>query len=307
MKNLIIQSAFILVFVLPTVVFAQKTKEGKFFNNLNTEGVIIDGYDPVAFFTESKPVKGNAKFQSKYEDAVYYFASAENKSKFDAMPDKYKVQFGGWCAYAVSLGRIAPIDVNNWEIINGRLVVQHNARAVAGWKKNPQGNLQLADRYWGKVALNNGKQIKTDEEKAFLVNTDKEGIGIQGYDPIAYFTQNKAVKGQEQYSARYHGVTYWFASEENQNTFKDNSEKYAPQYGGFCAYALSLGKLRPINPEIFQIEGGRLMLQHTQDAYNQFNKDKAKNIQKADTNWLPLVKKRAGKPVKFDKPAKPAQ
>jgi YHS domain-containing protein len=286
--------------------FAQKTPDGHYFNNLSSEGLILDGYDPVAFFTEKKPVKGSSQFQSKFEEATYYFASAENKAKFESEPKKYQPQFGGWCAYAVSLGRIAPIEVNNWSIVEGKLVFQHNARAVAGWEKNPVGNLHLAEHYWAKVASNKGKQIKTDEEKAFLVNTDKEGIGIQGYDPVAYFTENKAVKGKDTFFARYHGVTYWFASEENQNAFKDNSEKYAPQYGGFCAYAVSLNKLRPVNPEIFQIEDGRLMLQHTQDAYNQFNKDKSNNIKKADNNWLPLVKKRAGKPIKYDTPAKPA-
>ena len=137
--------------------------------------MIIDGYDPVAFFTDNKPVKGDAKFQYKFDDAIYYFASQEHLDLFRANPEKYMVQFGGWCAYAVSLGRIAPIDVNTFSIVNGRLVIQHNARAVAGWNKDVQGNLVLADKYWPNVAASGGKQITTDAEKGFLNNIDPEG------------------------------------------------------------------------------------------------------------------------------------
>ncbi len=82
------------------------------FINVNSDGVIIDGYDPVAFFTESKPVKGSANFQSTHDGAIYHFASADNKNRLDENPEKYKVQFGGWCAYAVSLGKVAPVNVN---------------------------------------------------------------------------------------------------------------------------------------------------------------------------------------------------
>ncbi len=81
---------------------------------------------------------------------------------------------------------------------------------------------------------------------------------------------------------------------------------FAPQYGAFCGYAMALNKLRPINPEIFDVIDGRLILQHSQDAYTQFHKDVAGYTSKADSNWPGQVKKHAGKKVKFDKPAKPA-
>jgi len=298
--------AFVIMMIaLPSLTHAQK-HEGKYFNNLNANGVIIDGYDPVAFFTDNKPVKGDAKFQYSYEDAIYYFTSQEHLDLFKANPEKYKPQFGGWCAYAVSLGRVAPIDVNTFSIANDRLVIQQNARAVAGWNKDAQGNLALADKYWPKVSEAGGKQITTDAEKAFLNNIDPTGVTLQGYDAVAYFTDNKAVKGDPKYSVRYNGATYWFTSDEHAAMFKDHPEMFIPQYGAFCGYAMSLGKLRPIDPNIWQIIDGRLILQHTQDAYEQFNKDLKDNVAKADTNWPVQIKKHAGKKVKFDKPAKPA-
>lgn len=142
---------------------------GHFLNNVDANGVIIDGYDPVAFFTENKPVKGDPQYKHSYEEAIYHFASQEHLDLFKANPEKYKPQFGAWCAYAVSLGRTAPIDVNTFSIIDGRLVIQHNQKAVNGWNKNPAGNLQLADKYWPRVTANAGKQIKTAESKGWLV------------------------------------------------------------------------------------------------------------------------------------------
>jgi len=290
---------------LPLFTHAQK-HEGKYFNNLNADGVIIDGYDAVAFFTDNKPVKGDAKFQYTYEDAIYYFASQAHLDLFKNNPETYKPQFGGWCAYAVSLGRVAPIDVNIFSIVNNRLVIQHNQRAVDGWNKDVQGNLTLADKYWPQVSTVGGKQIKTDAEKTFLNNTDPEGVTLQGYDAVAYFTDMKAIKGDPKYFARYNGATYWFASEAHAGMFKDHPEMFAPQYGAFCGYAMSLNKLRPVDPNIWQIVDGRLILQHTQDAYELFNKDAKGNTAKADGYWPEQVKKHAGKKVKFDAPAKPA-
>lgn len=280
--------------------------EGKPFNNTDGNGVILNGYDPVAFFTDNRPVKGDPNFQFKYNDAIYYFASQEHLNLFTGNPEKYQPQFGGWCAYAVSLGRIAPIDVNTFSIVNGRLVIQHNQRAVNGWNKDVQGNLQLADKYWPEVAKHGGSQITTDEEKAFLNNIDREGITLQGYDAVAYFTENKAIKGDPKFTTRYNGATYWFSSQEHADKFKDKPAMFAPQYGSFCGYAMSLGKLRPIDPAIFQFVDGRLILQHTKDAYDQFNKNIEGNTAKADRHWPEQVKKHAGKKVKFDKPAKPS-
>jgi YHS domain-containing protein len=271
--------------------------------NLNSKGVIIDGYDPVAFFTDSKPVMGDATFQTNYEGAIYYFASKEHLDAFTASPEKYKPQFGGYCAYAVSLGRTAPIDVSTFSIVDGRLLLQHNQRAVNGWNKNVKGNLVLADNYWPRVIANNGKQIKTDDEKKFLNNVDKDGVILEGYDVVSYFKGDKPVVGNKQFDARYRGATYWFSSQENASLFKDHPEKYAPQYGGFCGYAVSLGKLRPVNPLIYQLYNGKLILQHTQDAYDHFNKNLDDNVKKADENWPNLIKKKAGKFKGYDAPA----
>jgi YHS domain-containing protein len=156
--RLLFTTVLVVLFLLFTVVTAnaQKAHE-KYFNNVDANGVILDGYDAVAFFTDNKPVKGDAQFQYKYEDAIYYFASQEHLDLFKSNPGKYKPQFGGWCAYAVSLGRIAPIDVNTFSIVDGRLFIQHNQRAVNGWNKDVPGSIVKADKYWPAVVAHDGK------------------------------------------------------------------------------------------------------------------------------------------------------
>ena len=138
-----------------------------------------------------------------------------------------------------------------------------------------------------------------------LVNLNDKGVIIEGYDPVAYFTDNKPVKGSQEFTAQYEGASYWFASAEHAELFKKDPRKYAPQYGAFCGYAVSIGKLRPVDPLIYQIEDDRLILQHTQEAFDLFNKDLKGSTVKADKNWLVIVSDHVGKPVQYDKPAQP--
>ncbi|MGQ0738860.1 MAG: YHS domain-containing (seleno)protein [Bacteroidota bacterium] len=298
--NIFSSLALLLLLGITACKSTPKPQAGKAFNNVDKSGVILDGYDPVAFFTDNKPVKGNEEFQYTYDEAIYHFASQEHLDLFKKSPEKYKPQFGAWCAYAVSLGRVAPIDVNTFSIVNGRLFIQHNQRAVNGWNKNVPGNIVLADKYWPDVSGKKGAQITTDAEKQFVNNTGENGVILQGYDAVAYFAGMKAVKGDATYFARHNGATYWFSSEQNQAKFKDHPEMFAPQYGAFSAYGMSLGKLLPSNPEIFEVVDGRLIFQDSQEEYEEFHRDLAGNIAKANTNWPALVKKYAGKKVEYD-------
>jgi YHS domain-containing protein len=125
-----------------------------------------------------------------------------------------------------------------------------------------------------------------------LLNLDKNGVAIQGYDPVAFFTQNKPVRGNSQFQSSYKGAIYYFASAEDKAAFDTTPAKYEPQFGGFCAYGVSIGKVVPIRVEAFQIVNGRLLLQYDLDVKDKFNKDQAGNLDKADENWPVLVEKK---------------
>ena len=116
--------------------------------NVDERGLALQGYDPVAYFTDSTPTPGDPKFRSMYKGATYQFASASHKSMFDADPAKYEPQFGGFCGYAASINKVSPIGVEFWEILDGRLVLQHNQKAWRLWHKDVPGNLAKAEANW---------------------------------------------------------------------------------------------------------------------------------------------------------------
>lgn len=145
--------ALFLLLIAATSAFAGE----KFLNNLNKDGVALDGHDAVAFFTQNKPVKGKAEIQSIYRGARYYFATAENKKMFDAEPAKYEPQFGGYCAYGVSKGGLYEVEVDAFQIVNGRLLMQYNKDARTEFNKDSQGRLKLADGHWPKLVEKKGR------------------------------------------------------------------------------------------------------------------------------------------------------
>lgn len=120
--------------------------------NIDANGVAIQGYDPVAFFTQNRPVKGLPEFKSDYRGARYLFASAEDKATFDANPAKYEPQFGGFCAFGVSKGRLVPVKIEAFQIVNGRLLMQYDLDIKQEFNKDQQGNLQKADKNWPEIA-----------------------------------------------------------------------------------------------------------------------------------------------------------
>lgn len=124
--------------------------------NLDKNGIAIKGYDPVAFFTQNQPIKGRPEFESKYNGAGYLFASAEDKAMFDANPAKYEPQFGGFCAYGASQGHTAPIKIEAWQIVNGRLLMQYDLGVKKDFNKDQQSNLQKADKNWPGIVAKEG-------------------------------------------------------------------------------------------------------------------------------------------------------
>ena len=120
-------------------------------------------------------------------------------------------------------------------------------------------------------------------------NTMYAGLGAKGYDVVAYFTDGKPVQGSADHEYVYGGVTWRFASKEHRDTFAANPEKYAPQYGGFCAWGAASGKLFDVDPvNGWTIVNGKLYLNFNADLNKTFANDSAKFIPKADKNWKSL-------------------
>ena len=115
------------------------------------------------------------------------------------------------------------------------------------------------------------------------------GLAIRGTDPVAYFTEGKAVPGDSQYESEWNGATWRFASAENQELFESDPEAYAPQYGGYCAKALSEGNVVSTDPEAWKIVDNKLYLNYSPEVQEQWVEDIPGNIAKADANWPDIL------------------
>ncbi|MBM3735007.1 MAG: YHS domain protein [Acidobacteria bacterium] len=116
--------------------------------NADGKGVAIKGYDTVAYFTDSRPVNGSPEFTAVWRNATWRFASAANRDRFQANPEQYVPQYGGYCAWAVSNNYTAPIDPTAWRIVNGRLYLNYNSSVQARWAQELNQRIDAADRNW---------------------------------------------------------------------------------------------------------------------------------------------------------------
>jgi YHS domain-containing protein len=114
------------------------------------DGKAIRGYDPVAFFTESKPIKGAENLFYRWKDATWLFSTEANKNAFVANPEKYAPQYGGYCAYGCSQGHRAPTDVNTFTILDDKLYLNYNQDVKTMWLKEQKNFIREADAYWKK-------------------------------------------------------------------------------------------------------------------------------------------------------------
>jgi len=112
-----------------------------------------------------------------------------------------------------------------------------------------------------------------------------KGVAVGGYDPVAYFKQAKPVQGSKGIALQYEGATWRFASAENRAAFEADPAKYAPQYGGYCAYAVSKGSTAKAEPDAWTIHDGKLYLNYDKSVRAIWEKDIPGNVAKADANW----------------------
>lgn len=155
-------------------------------------------------------------------------------------------------------------------------------RKVHAWALAPAASAVLMSLRW--------PDCRAAGERSAVVNQSNEGVAIEGYDPVAYFTDSKPVKGSPQYTYQWHGAVWHFASAQHRDAFAKSPESYAPQYGGYCAYGVSEGHTAPVDPAAWKIIHGKLYLNYNKEVQGLFLKDPSSQIEKADQNWPKLHK-----------------
>ncbi|MHA4806770.1 YHS domain-containing (seleno)protein [Flavitalea flava] len=124
-------------------------------------------------------------------------------------------------------------------------------------------------------------QVNAQKSEVFV----SSGAAIKGYDAVAYFTEGKPVKGDKKFSYNWKGADWYFSNQQNLTSFKADPVKYAPQYGGYCAYGTSEGHKAPIDPQAWTIVGNKLYLNYDKDIKVKWSKDQQTRIKQADMNW----------------------
>ena len=115
------------------------------------DGLAVTGYDPVAYFTESRPVEGSAEHSLDWQGATWHFATAESRDRFKADPERYAPQFGGYCAWAVSQGYTASADPQAWKIVDGKLYLNYSLDVQKTWEQDVPGNIAKGEANWPAV------------------------------------------------------------------------------------------------------------------------------------------------------------
>jgi YHS domain-containing protein len=145
------------LFIASVLLFSTASQAG-----VDTEtdhnGVILAGHDAVAYFTQGKPVEGNATITAVYNDAIYRFSNEKNRNTFVANPSKFAPAYGGYCAYGMTFGKKFEIDGKAFEVVDGVLYVNKNLDVYKAWKEDVPKHLQEANTEWPKV-----KQIAADK------------------------------------------------------------------------------------------------------------------------------------------------
>lgn len=130
-----------------------------------------------------------------------------------------------------------------------------------------------------------------DENSASEVNVNEQRVILKGYDPVAYFTDDKPTPGSSEFTATHDGATYHFASAANRDAFEADPGKYAPQFGGFCAMGVANGLKLDVDPTLYRVVGGKLYVNVNQQVQTRWLDNPREFISRADSRWPAIVDK----------------
>ena len=140
-----------------TLALAFSAAAGELVNVSGASNIAVGGYDTVAFFTDKKPVNGDPGISASYQGATYIFASKEHKELFEAAPEKYAPQCGGYCAYGVAVGALFPVDITTWQVREGKLYLNLNKAILKKFNADFDGNVAKAKKNWPDLVAKHSK------------------------------------------------------------------------------------------------------------------------------------------------------
>jgi hypothetical protein len=147
----------LIALTLATAALAVSAHAADLVNVSGASNIAVSGYDTVAFFKDNKAVNGDPFITATYQGATYIFASKEHKELFEAAPEKYAPQCGGYCAFGVSVGALFPVDINTWQIRDGKLYLNLNKAILKKFNADFDANVAKANKNWPDLVAKHGK------------------------------------------------------------------------------------------------------------------------------------------------------
>ena len=151
------KTATLLLVLAGLLLAGARTFSAELVNADRNAKVALQAYDPVAFFTDSKATKGSPFISTTHGDYRYFFASEEHKAAFEKAPEKYLPAYGGYCAYGISVGKLFPVEIETWEIVDGRLLLQFNQSVKTKFAEHKAENLKNAEMNWPELVAKHSK------------------------------------------------------------------------------------------------------------------------------------------------------
>lgn len=233
------------------------------------ESPAVGGYCVVSYFTANKATKGDAKFTSKYFGETYWLADEKAKQAFEKEPAKYVPQYGGLCTTALggSYGNRLPSDPTVFDVRDGKLYLFSQERAKRAYDKNPAQYIKKANDLFSRPTMGGKCPVMSQKEKS----------------PVAADVSITGV---------YHSQLYAFATAEARDEFARSPERYAPRFDGFCAVGVSANKKFLPDGTRLRVVNDRTYLLFDVNAEQEFERDTAGVIQRAEANWPALKNKK---------------
>ena len=248
-------------------------------------GVAIGGYDPVAYYTQSRAIQGDRAHTVEWSNVRWRFASAAHLGAFIADPQRYAPQFGGHCAYCLAKGTMTDGDPRYWVVEGGKLYLHSSSSNADAWRDAGGSLLSKARAEWRSRGVSSESASAAPAAQDAGRFVAKNGVAIGGYDPVVYFTQSAARKGSSSITQQWSGATWRFVSDANRRQFASNPSKYAPQFGGHCSYCMSKGSVTDGDGRYWNIVSGRLYLHSSQSYADNWPREYAKRRSLAERKW----------------------
>lgn len=229
----------------------------------------VGGYCLVSYFTANKATKGDAKFASKYFGETYWSADEKAKEAFEKEPAKYIPQYGGLCTTALggSYGNRLPSDPTVFDVRDGKLYLFSQERAKRAYDKSPAQYIKKANELFSQPAMG-------------------------GKCPVMSWKEKSPVAADLSITGVYHSKLYAFATAEARDEFARSPERYAPQFDGHCVVGVSANKKHPADGTRMRVVNDKMYLLFDVNAEQEFDRDTAGVIQRADAAWPALKGKK---------------